>query len=131
MQIFFLFLLKDRGCINRTFSLPFAMICCYSILPFLIPLDSVVKYLLFPLAGAFALFFLYIARSEKEHFLSFLFYLLNGILLCILYSNIKAAFYGWRQIVSQDVWKKRAELLVCRRSSSLDGFMRDIGDVEL
>lgn len=26
---------------------------------------------------------------------------------------------------------KRAELLVCRRGSSLDGFLRDIGDVEL
>jgi hypothetical protein len=47
----------------------------------------------------------------------------------------KFAFYGDKNkealAMASIGWKKRAELLVCRRGSSLEGFLRDISDVEL
>ena len=89
MQIAFLYLLKKESRINLTFSLTFSILSLYYLISLFVPLEIFLKSLLFPLSGAFAIFFLYIARSGIEHFLSFLVYFLNGLFLCFLFSNIE------------------------------------------
>lgn len=65
------------------------------ILKLLVPLDPLVEsyYLLFPLSGALAIFFLFLATSGEEHFFTFFFYFINGLYLCFLFANKEAATY--------------------------------------
>jgi len=51
------------------------------------------KNILFPLSGALAIFFFFVATSGKEHFLASLFYLINQLFLCFVTGNKEAAIY--------------------------------------
>ena len=87
LQISYLYILKERRRSWITVSLPFAMIFFSSFFP----LEFILKNGLFPLAGSFAVFFLYLAKTKEDHFLAFLLYIINGLLLCLLNNNLKAA----------------------------------------
>lgn len=100
MEILFLYGLKNRnlnGLTNRnlTFSLSIFMIF---LLELLVPLDPIwkgiyIKYILCPLSGALAIFFLYKARSDKEHFVTSFLYFITGLNLCFVFQNKEGAFY--------------------------------------
>jgi hypothetical protein len=49
------------------------------------------KGILFPLSGALAIFFFFVATSGKEHILASLFYLINQLFLCFKTGNKEAA----------------------------------------
>ena len=51
------------------------------------------KGILFPLSGALAIFFFFVATCGKEHFLASLFYLINQLFLCFVTGNKEAAIY--------------------------------------
>ena len=51
------------------------------------------KGILFPLSGALAIFFFFVATSGKEHFLASIFYLMNQLFLCFVAGNKEAAIY--------------------------------------
>lgn len=51
------------------------------------------KGILFPLSGALAIFFFFVATSGKEHILASLFYLINQLFLCFVTGNKEAAIY--------------------------------------
>jgi len=91
MQLAFLFGFTKLS-VDYTLSLYFIL---FWMLTLLIPQDPIliVKYILCPLSGAFAIFFLYKARSAKEHFVTYFLYFLNGLFLCFLFQNKEAAYY--------------------------------------
>ena len=100
IQIFFLFLWKEGLRIHPAFSLYLAILylCVVSLLAslgiFLAPQDFIIiiKYPLFPLSGACAIFFLYIAKKGKDHLYSFSLYFSNGLFLFSLPYNKAAAY---------------------------------------
>lgn len=80
--------MKNRNHISKVFFLTIALYFCGLIY---FPIESVLQFVLFPCSGALAIFFLYVARTEVEHFLPFLFYWINGLLLCLTFWNTTAA----------------------------------------
>lgn len=51
------------------------------------------KGILYPLSGALAIFFFFVATSGKEHILASLFYLFNQLFLCFVTGTKEAAIY--------------------------------------
>lgn len=91
MQIAFLYVLNYIPRVNLTLSLSvyFVSLLAVYFVSLLAPLDPVPS--LFSLSGALAIFFLYKARSGKDHFIRFLLYFINGIYICLLFNNGEAA----------------------------------------
>ena len=57
--------------------------------------DPLSKYILCPLSGALSIIFLFKARSGKDHFVTYVFYFIDGLYLCFLFhnKNKEGAFY--------------------------------------
>lgn len=54
---------------------------------------NIYKIHIMPSLGALAIFFLYKARSDKEHFVTSFLYFITGLNLCFVFQNKEGAFY--------------------------------------
>lgn len=86
MQISFIYLMDSNLLIS---------LCLYGIILSLLSLVDpiLIPKILFSYSGALAMFFLYRAITGKEHFFTYIIYLINGIFLCFLFKNKDAALF--------------------------------------
>lgn len=94
MQVSFLFWFKMCN-VSDIFLIYLIYFLFIMVLALLITDESIMiaKYLLSPSSGALAIYFLYLARSGKEHLVTFMLFVSSGLLICFLLKKAEAAYY--------------------------------------